>query len=155
VRLSVSSSSYERLLTVYSSSAIIALSCLEFIFSISSILADYLKDSSCICTNSCSSDSVILELFEYFSLFITGTSSFPSKVNAYLQRDSDTGFFMLEIPADLLAFGITYYLSLPHHAEHWFLHLFDAIVIIGAFILAVGAQVRPISHVSLPFRKLS
>jgi len=62
------------------------------------------------------------------------------------------GFFILEIPADLLAFGITYYLPLPHRAEHWFLHLFDAIVVIGAFILAVGAQVRSKSHASSPFR---
>jgi len=42
---------------------------------------------------------------------------------------------------DLIAFGFKFYLPLPHHDQHWFLHLFDAIVVIGAFILALGAQV--------------
>ncbi|GAA5898957.1 uncharacterized protein JCM6883_003485 [Sporobolomyces salmoneus] len=97
---------------------IIALSSLEFAISFSEIIHDYLDASnSCHCTSTCE-QSEIFEILDWASLTITS-------------------LFLLEIPLDLLAFGIAYYL--PRGSPHWFLHLCDALVVIGAFLLTVSS----------------
>jgi hypothetical protein len=50
--------------------------------------------------------------------------------------------FLVEIPLDLVAFGIKYYIPFgSSDSPHWFLHSFDAVVVIGAFVLSIGANV--------------
>lgn len=61
---------------------------------------------------------------------------------------------MLEIPLNLVAFGVRYYLP---KTRHWFLHLFDAFVVTGAFVLSISADVNktlalaPLRTTLIPF----
>ncbi|BGP14535.1 hypothetical protein JCM10213v2_002484 [Rhodosporidiobolus nylandii] len=93
---------------------IVLLSLLDFLFTLSELVYVFLKDTMCECDNSCPEEPALLEVFDVLSLLITGT-------------------FCLEIPLDLLAFGPAHDLSVRHH---W-LHCFDALVVIVAFVLEI------------------
>lgn len=45
---------------------------------------------------------------------------------------------------DLVAFGFKFYT--PGGLPHWLLHIFDSIIVIGAFVLAFGSKVRTIAR---------
>ncbi|GAA5870025.1 hypothetical protein JCM16303_001876 [Sporobolomyces ruberrimus] len=107
---------------------VIALSSLEFAISFSEIIHDYLEASNpCNCTGTCR-ESEIFEALEWVSLFITS-------------------LFLLEIPMDLVAFGFKFYT--PRGSPQWLLHIFDSIIVIGAFVLAFGSKGPLESVVSL------
>ncbi|GAA5868696.1 hypothetical protein JCM8547_003786 [Rhodosporidiobolus lusitaniae] len=103
--------------------SILGLAGLDFFFTISELSYAFLRDSSCECTNSCK-EPPLLEMIGLLSTFITTA-------------------FVVEIPLDLVAFGPAHYLTAKHH---W-LHLFDAIVVIVAFVLEVVLQ-GPMSTVA-------
>ncbi|GAA6017877.1 hypothetical protein JCM11491_001201 [Sporobolomyces phaffii] len=106
---------------------IIALSSLEFALSFSEILYDYLAASSpCHCTSTCTEPESLLKVLDASSLALTNVEVNPSV----------SGVFLVELPLDLFAFGPEYFLP---GVPHWFLHSFDAVVVVGAFVLSVGA----------------
>ncbi|GAA5892549.1 hypothetical protein JCM5296_006160 [Sporobolomyces johnsonii] len=82
-----------------------------------SIGYEYLKDQRCLCNDSCEEDVPVMEILDLLSIFITG-------------------LFVLEIPLDLIAFGIPHYTS----ATHWPLHCFDAVVVVVAFVVEIGVK---------------
>ncbi|GAA5960123.1 hypothetical protein JCM21900_002410 [Sporobolomyces salmonicolor] len=96
---------------------IIGLSLLDFIFVMCAIGYEYLKDQRCLCDDSCEEDVPVMEILDLLSIFITG-------------------LFVLEIPLDLIAFGISHYTT----ATHWPLHCFDAVVVVVAFVVEVGVK---------------
>ncbi|GAA5853567.1 hypothetical protein JCM3766R1_003131 [Sporobolomyces carnicolor] len=99
---------------------VIALSSVEFSISLAEILHDYLDSSSpsCLAPYRGGEQSKVFETLDACSLFLTS-------------------LFVLEIPLNLVAFGVRYYLP---KTRHWFLHLFDAFVVTGAFVLSISAD---------------
>ncbi|GAA6061619.1 hypothetical protein JCM10212_000961 [Sporobolomyces blumeae] len=106
--------------------AIIAFSLVDFAFVLAEIVADYVDVVDDDCTALCLADSPLLELLDWLSLFITG-------------------LFVVEIPLNVLAFGFGFYSTV----RHWRLHIFDALVVVGAFALEAGAQGPPANLASL------
>lgn len=100
--------------------AVISLTALDGLFVIISIAWDFLQDPTCVCNNTCPETPRILEVFEIISLVITS-------------------LFLLEIPLSLYSLGLRHYTT----AEHAYLHLFDAAVIITTFALEVFLRVSP------------
>ncbi|GAA5884492.1 hypothetical protein JCM6882_005273 [Rhodosporidiobolus microsporus] len=95
---------------------IIGLSVLDFVFTVGELAYEFLKESSCVCNDSCE-EPAMLEMVGWLSTFVTTA-------------------FVVEIPLDLVAFGPKHYLTAKHHL----LHLFDAVVVIVAFVLEVLLQ---------------
>ncbi|GAA6037958.1 hypothetical protein JCM8097_009509 [Rhodosporidiobolus ruineniae] len=90
---------------------ILALS--DFLFTLAELSWELLKDKACVCSDTCE-EPALVEMAGWLSATVTS-------------------LFVVEVFLDLVAFGPSHFTSKPHH---W-LHCFDAVVVIVAFVLEV------------------
>jgi len=118
---------------------------LDFLFCFAQISWLILRDPMCECRGTCDDEEPEwLRATNMLSLCITGASASlwfrwsASRRAPADARQPSTGAFVVEIPVDLLGFGLPYYTTMRYH---W-LHVADSLVILTAFILEVVLQVR-------------